>query len=423
MKRRAAIMSKSPEELYEERTKRVHDAVRLKVPDRVPFMPFFTFFWAKYSGMSCREAMYDYDSLAKAGRKLILDFEPDMYNNPFSILAMGPLMEILDSRQFKWPGHGVSPDQTYQFVEEEHMKAEDYDDFLFDPTDYLLRKFIPKIYGALEHFQNLPSLPSLYYMRALTATAAFANPAVAGAVESLLKAGAEAQQMIGKMMAFAKDMKDIGFPSQFASVAYAPMDYLGDFLRGTRGVLMDMLRVPDKLHEVMEKIVPIILRGTLPAAKASGNPFVFMPMHKCPDGFMSLDQFKTFYWRSLKKVIISLIDEDLIPVVLWEGNCESRLETICEIPRGKAVYWFEKTDLIKAKAILGETVCIRGNVPPVLLNTGSVQEVEEYCKKLIDNVGKGGGFIMDGAIGIPDEAKPENVKAMADITKTYGVYG
>ena len=59
----------------------------------------------------------------------------------------------------------------------------------------------------------------------------------------------------------------------------------------------------------------------------------------------------------------------------------------------------------------------------MLLNTGSVQEVEEYCKKLIDNVGKGGGFIMDGAIGIPDEANPENVKAMADITKTYGVYG
>jgi len=416
-------MSKSPEELYEERTKRVHEAVQLKVPDRVPFMPFYTFFPAKYSGMSFREAMYDYDSLAEAGRKVALDFEPDMYNNPFSILAVGPLLEILDSRQFKWPGHGVSQNQTYQFVEEEHMKAEDYDDFLFDPTDYLLRKFIPKIYGTLEDFQHLPSLPSLYYMRALTATAVFANPAVVGGVESLLKAGAEAQQMIGKMMAFAKDMKDMGFPSQFASVAYAPMDYIGDFLRGTRGVLMDMLRVPDKLLEVLEKVVPIILRGTVPAAKASGNPFVFMPMHKCPDEFMSIDHFKTFYWPSLKKVILSLIDEDLIPVVLWEGNCESRLETIREIPRGKAVYWFEKTDLINAKAVLGDTVCIRGNVPTVLLNTGSVQEVEEYCRKLIDNVGKGGGFMMDGAIGIPDEAKPENVKAMADITKTYGVYG
>ena len=416
-------MSKSPEELYEERLKRVHDAVQLKVPDRVPFTPFFTFFWAKYSGMSCREAMYDYDGLAKAGKKAILDFEPDMYNNPFAMLALGPLMETLDSRQFKWPGHGVSPDHTYQFVEEEHMKAEDYDDFLFDPTDYLLRTFIPKIFGTLESFQQLPSLPSLYYTRALTGTAVFGNPAVAGAVQSLLTAGAEALQMIGKMMAFAKDMKDLGFPSQAGAAAYAPLDYLGDFLRGTRGVLMDMLRVPDKLQEVLEKIIPIILRGAIPAAKASGNPFVFMPMHKCPDEFMSVDHFKTFFWPSLRKVILSLIEEDLIPVVLWEGNCESRLEIIREIPRGKAIYWFEQTDLVKVKEIMGDTVCIRGNVPPVLLITGSVREVEDYCKNLIDHVGKDGGFIMDGAIGIPDEAKPENVKAMADITRTYGVYG
>ena len=46
--------------------------------------------------------------------------------------------------------------------------------------------------------------------------------------------------------------------------------------------------------------------------------------------------------------------------------------------------------------------------------------VKEYCKKLIDVVGKGGGFILDGGIGIPDEAGPENVQAMADIVKTYG---
>jgi uroporphyrinogen-III decarboxylase len=46
-----------------------------------------------------------------------------------------------------------------------------------------------------------------------------------------------------------------------------------------------------------------------------------------------------------------------------------------------------------------------------------------YCKKLIDVVGKGGGFILDGAIGIPDEARPENVRAMVDTTREYGVYG
>ena len=50
---------------------------------------------------------------------------------------------------------------------------------------------------------------------------------------------------------------------------------------------------------------------------------------------------------------------------LWEGDCTSRLETIADIPRGKAIYWFERTDLVRAKEVLGDVVCLRGNVPSV----------------------------------------------------------
>jgi len=187
--------------------------------------------------------------------------------------------------------------------------------------------------------------------------------------------------------------------------------------------MLDMYRVPDKLLEATEKVIPYILRAALAGAQVTGVPFVFMPMHKGLDGFMSPEQFKTFFWPSLRKVILTLIEEGLIPIVLWEGDCTSRLETIQDIPRGKAIYWFEKTDIFKAKEILGDTVCIRGNVPAPLLCVGSPRDVEEYCKNLIDVVGKGGGFILDGGIGMPDEARPENVQAMADIVKTYGVYG
>ncbi len=110
-----------------------------------------------------------------------------------------------------------------------------------------------------------------------------------------------------------------------------------------------------------------------------------------------------------------------MPHVFWEGDCTSRLETIGDIPRGKALYAFEKTDIFRAKEVLRDRVCIRGNVPASLLCTGSPQEVRDYCKKLIDVVGKGGGFIMDSASSL-DEEKPENVKAMIEFTKEYGVY-
>jgi uroporphyrinogen-III decarboxylase len=147
-----------------------------------------------------------------------------------------------------------------------------------------------------------------------------------------------------------------------------------------------------------------------------------MPLHKGLDGFMSEEQFKTFYWPTLREMMITFINEGLVPCPLWEGKCDSRLEIIKDIPPGKAIYHFEQTDLFKAKEVLGNTVCIRGGVPTSILCTGTPEDVKTHCKKIIDGVGKGGGFIMDGPIGIPDETRPENMKAFEEATKEYGVY-
>jgi uroporphyrinogen-III decarboxylase len=208
---------------------------------------------------------------------------------------------------------------------------------------------------------------------------------------------------------------------QFASGTQAPFDTLSDYFRGTTGTMLDMFRHPDKILEATEKLLPIMLRLGLTAKKRDVSR-VFIPLHKGLDGFMSPEQFKTFYWPTLKRLILGLIDGGLNPFVLWEGDCTSRLELIGDIPRGKAVYWFERTDIFKAKEVLGDTVCIRGNVPLSIMSTGTPGDVKDYCKKLIDVVGKGGGFIMDSST-VLDDAKPENLKTMMDFTKEYGVYG
>jgi uroporphyrinogen-III decarboxylase len=136
---------------------------------------------------------------------------------------------------------------------------------------------------------------------------------------------------------------------------------------------------------------------------------------------MSIAQFKKFFWPTLRELMIALINAGLTPCPFWEGDCTSRLEIIKDIPAGKACYAFEATDMIKAKEILGETVCIEGNVPMSLLATGEPEDVKAYCKKLIDVVGKGGGYIMDASVSLED-AKPENITAMFEFTREYGVY-
>jgi hypothetical protein len=63
----------------EERKKRVFEAVQLKEPDRVPCMSMFTFFPARYSGLTYEELMYDYDKLYTAAKRVIVDFEPEFW--------------------------------------------------------------------------------------------------------------------------------------------------------------------------------------------------------------------------------------------------------------------------------------------------------------------------------------------------------
>lgn len=416
-------IGKSPEELYSARTKRVEDAIQLKVPDRVPVLLHFGFSPAKYAGINCAEAMYDDDKMRMAWVKTFADFQPDMCENPFTIRFLGPVLEALDFKQLKWPGHGVGLMSTYQFVEGEYMKAEEYDAFLSDLSDYMVRTYWPRIFGALEPLKTLAPLPELvsYYM-GLTNLAVLDTPEFRNALGSLLKAAAEARRMLSGALAYAEEMKQLGFPLQFGALTEAPFDVIADFFRGTQGAMLDMYRNPDKLIEATEKMLPIVLRIGVSGAKRTGIPRVFIPLHKGDESFMSPEQFKTFYWPGLRKLMLGLINEGLTPCPLFEGDYTSRLEIIADVPKGKACYAFERTNIFKAKEVLGDHVCIRGNMPSSLLCAGTPDEVKDHCKRLIDVVGKGGGYIMDAGASL-DDAKPENVHAMIDFTKEYGYTG
>jgi uroporphyrinogen-III decarboxylase len=172
---------------------------------------------------------------------------------------------------------------------------------------------------------------------------------------------------------------------------------------------------------VMEKRVPIEIGAGIASAQMSGAPGVGLMLHKGAKGFMSNEQFEEFYWPTLRAVMMGIIDAGFVPMPLFEGDYTPRLEIIKDIPRGKALYWFETVDIYKAKEILGDTVCFRGNVPIATLCTGTPEDVKAYVKELIDVVGKGGGLMVDCGIWF-DEAKHENVKAMVEFTKEYGVY-
>ena len=158
-------------------------------------------------------------------------------------------------------------------------------------------------------------------------------------------------------------------------------------------------------------------------AQMSGNPRVFIPLHRGSGGFLSNEQFAEFYWPGLKKLILALVDAGLTPMPYLEGDYSPRLEFLTELPAGKVLGHFDVVDIKKAKEVIGDVMCFWGNVPASILVTGKPQQVKDYVKKLIDTFGDNGGLIIDGAVdGVPPESKPENVEAMVETVFEYGVY-
>jgi len=414
-------MTKIYEDSFEKREQRITDTIALDMPDRVPIMLELAYFPAKFDGITCEAAFYDYDKWLDANCKVVEEYMPDMaWVYPF---FPGTVYELLDSKQMIMPGKGISPHHGHRFIEKEFMQADEFDQFLNDPTDFLLRCFLPRIMGSLNGFQELPPFSELTYsyFEAAALGEAIASPNVLQSLETLIKAGKEMIKWREKGVAFLQAIENLGVPLHGKIGVSMPFDMLSYHLRGLTGIYKDMYRQPDKLMEVLEKMLKVQIDKVLSNARKGEGKRVFLALHRGADGFMSPKHFETFYWPHVKKIVQVLVDEGYTPCLFLEGDYTSRLEYFLELPAKKVLGRFDAVDFDKAKQILGGHMCLMGNVPSTLLQFGTPQEVADYCKQLIDSVGRDGGLIVAPRSSI-DEASPQNIKAMVETTKSYGRY-
>jgi len=420
------IKFNSPEakKAYQERITRLSNAILLKEPDRVPVQLPVGNFPIYYGGVTLQKVMYDYEELRRVWLKFLYDFEDDMdtYSGPGSIYS-AKVLETIDFKMYKWPGHGLAPNvSSYQFVEDEYMMADEYDALIRDPSDFAMRVFMPRVVGALEPFKNLVPFSSILGIGSPVGyVSPGRRPDVQAAFQAIVDAGREMEKWQEVVGDCSREALAAGFPSIRGGSTLAPFDSIADILRGTRGITKDMYRQPDKLIEAMNKIADMTIEQALSMANASGGIMVGFPLHKGDDTFMSQQQFEKFYWPSLRKVILALINEGFMVMLVAEGRYEMRLETIKDLPRGWTWWHFDQTDMAKVKKILGDTACIAGNVPSSLVYTGTPQDVKEYCRKLIEVCGQDGGYILTGGASATN-VPPENLRAFMEAAKEYGVY-
>ncbi len=409
--------------VYKERVTRMMKVSRCEKPDRVPVSLPTGHYPAYYGGYDFKTVMYDAKALKAAWRKFMEDFYEDMdtFMGP-GLIFSGKVMDICDFKNYTWPGHRLGDDvNTFQFVEAQYMKADEYDYLMKDPSDFGFRVLTPRTMGAAAGLQYFPPLNTLMGTT-MVMTYPFTRPEIRDTFKKLIKAGEAMEKWQKELMVVSREAVEAGFPAGRGGMGIAPFDLIGDFLRGTEGIAIDMFRQPEKLLECIDMIYELIVPRMISNINDASGFSVSFPLHRGDDTFMSRKQFEKFYWPSLKKYIDALIEEGIQVSLFAEGHYNQRLDYIGDFPKGWVSWMFDKTDMAKAKKMIGDRCCISGNVPASLMVAGKPKDVKECCRKLIETCAPGGGYILAGGCTATETKNPDNFRAFMETAVKYGTY-
>ena len=397
--------SDAMEKRYAQRLKRYVTAMRNEKPDMVPIRPFVAEFTAKYAGYTSQEVSYDYEKAFAAARKCAADFDWDAVVGNM-VYGWSGLTQAIGLRYYAVPGVDLPPDTPFQYLEppEENawMRPDEYDELIADPTGFLFNVWLPRVSADV----SPPGKPTSYRNNL-----------------SFLKGG---MAMLSYFNAFGTQAallrSESGTVSAIAGILKAPFDIIADKLRGYKGLCMDLFRQPKKVLAACEAMMPHLLHVAASGADPDKNVPIGLWMHRGCVPFLSPEQFERFYWPTLKQIIEGLWARGHQVLFYAEGEWNPNLKYIAQLPELSIIYHVDRGDIFEVHKAVGHKFCLSGGIPNDLLAFGTPQDVRDCCKKVIDGVARDGGYIMDASAIMQDDTKAENLRAMTEFTREYGVY-
>lgn len=411
---------------YQAKSRRLEAAAALSGPDRVPLAAATIYFPAKYAGITYHELFYHQERFAEAAERFARDFDWDgvSFLRSFESVTLGLSLaasdaktavdvaiasvlggafthDLLGDKYVSHPGRELPDDAESQFViEGTFMSADEYDRFIEDPFSFLSHVVVPKVYGSL------------------------ASPGSGKSNAALIDLGHRIGEKLPEIVGFTQRMAQADCPPWYMALAPNPLDFLGAFVRNFDRLLIDLYRVPKKVQKVCEALAPVLAEvgkatGAL-SYELTGSRRVFCPVWY--NTYLSPKMFREFHWTYLKYMAEELIKAGFTPLFSFQGEHDQHLETVLDLPEGKAIAWFDKTDVRKAKAVIGHHTCIAGGISPSLLIGGTPERVVEEVRKLVQDMKDARGFIFSLPFNAIGPAKVENVRAMTEAVMEYGVY-
>jgi methylmalonyl-CoA mutase cobalamin-binding domain/chain len=182
----------------------------------------------------------------------------------------------------------------------------------------------------------------------------------------------------------------------------------------------DIYEEPDLVEQAMNAVCDELIENAINVCKETGQKIPFIVLERGSGFYYRLEIFERFEWPYLKRYVDAFISEGLTPWFHFDSDWSINLPHLRQLPKGKCVCDLDSTtDIFNAKEILNGHMCISGDVPAALLALGEPEDVRNYCRRLIDEVGHDGGFMLTTGCECPIDAKPENVRAMIETGLSY----
>jgi hypothetical protein len=374
-------------------------------PDRIPLRLFAEEIAAKYAGYTNFEAACDHDLQFEVNRKFAVELGCDAIQTNSIVNWMG-MIKALGWEGIKFPGLELPVHACNQWTEpadEESafLKADEYDHLIEDPTGFILNVWMPRF---TRHIRS-PGKPVTFEhnMSLINGTLAY-------------------DLFFNTWAASHAKLIEAGVVPAVSSVLKAPLDILGDKLRGYVNLATDLFERREKVIAACEALMPHLFYIVNAHADPERNIPSIIWMHRGCTPFISHKDFEEIYWATLKPIIEELWANGQQTVLYAEGNWDAHLESFAELPEKSVIFHADRTDIFKAHEILGRKFCISGGIPNELLSLGTCEEVRSHCTKIIDSVAQDGGYIMEANALIMDDARIENIKELINVTRDYGMY-
>jgi uroporphyrinogen-III decarboxylase len=316
------------------------------------------------------------------------------------------LTQAAGLRYYGIPGIGIPHTVGFNYIEPNEdaafMREDEYDQLIDDPTAFLYNVWLPRVSTEITR-------PG--------------EPATARNHLALVKS---AMAMMVYFYAFGPQVQrlreECSSVSAIAGIFKAPFDILADKLRGYVGLTLDMQTQPDKVLKACEALMPHLVHVGLTTADPAKQVPIGFWMHRGCVPFINPKQFQSHYWPTLKPCIEEFWKHGHQTLFYAEGNWDYHLDDFGSLPERSIVYHVDRGDILQAHQKLHHRFALSGGIPNVLLSYGKPEEVRARCRKVIDEVARDGGYIMDASAIMQNDTSVENLQALTEFTRSYGVY-